>query len=239
MQGQVVLITGAARGIGRYIAGTFAGAGAQLAIADVLPLDTTAKELGAAGADALQLHADVADESSVRAMVDRTLERFGQIDVLVNNAGIATHGAWEPLWPRIRDMDLAFFNRVLDTNLGGTMLCTKHVLPSMEARRSGHILNLHGGGRTHPFGACVYVTSKEAIRHFTRLVAEEEREFNICIMAVTPGAAIATEEAPEHVRKQMPGVDLVGNRFVLAAQAGMELSGKTVTMTDGKLQVLP
>jgi NAD(P)-dependent dehydrogenase (short-subunit alcohol dehydrogenase family) len=239
MQGEVVLITGAAQGIGRYIAGTFAQAGARLAIADVLPLDTTAEQLRAAEVEPLLVPADVSDEDSVRAMIDRTLQHFGQIDVLVNNAGIATHGAWEPLWPRIRDMDKAFWDRIMDTNLGGTMLCTKHALPSMEARRAGHILNLYGGGRTHPFGACVYVTSKEAIRHFTRFVAEEEREHNICIMALTPGAAIATELAPENVRQQMPGVELVGNRFVLAAEAGMDMSGQTVTMTDGKLVAVP
>jgi NAD(P)-dependent dehydrogenase (short-subunit alcohol dehydrogenase family) len=135
-------------------------------------------------------------------------------------------------------MEKSFWDHVIDTNLGGTMLCSKHVLPGMEMRRTGHILNLYGGGRTRPFGACAYVTSKEAIRVFSRFLAEEEREFNVCIMAVTPGAAIATEEAPEDVRKQMPGVDLVGSRFVLAAQAGMELSGQTVTMLDGKLQSL-
>jgi NAD(P)-dependent dehydrogenase (short-subunit alcohol dehydrogenase family) len=239
MQGEVVLITGAARGIGRYIAGTFAEAGARLAIADVLPLDTTAEQLRAAEVEPLLVPADVSDESSVRAMIDRTLQHFGQIDVLVNNAGIATHGAWEPHWPRIRDMDKAFWDRVMDTNLGGTMLCTKHALPAMEARRAGHILNLYGGGRPETFGSCVYVTSKEAIKIFTRFVAEEEREHNICIMAVTPGAAIATELAPENVRQQMPGVELVGNRFVLAAQAGMDMSGRTVTMTDGKLEILP
>src|SRR5688572_30916178 len=176
MQDQVVLITGAAQGIGRYIAGTFARAGAKLAVADILPCDTTSKELEAAGAQALALHADVSNEDSVRAMIDRTLEHYGQIDVLVNNAGIATHGAWEPAWPRIRDMDEAFFWRVMNTNLGGAMLGTKQVLPHMEARGSGHILNTHGGGQTGTFGSCVYVTSKEAIRHFTRFVAEEERE---------------------------------------------------------------
>ncbi len=238
MQGEVVLITGAARGIGRYIAGTFAEAGGRLAIADVLPLETTAAQLRKRGVEPLLLHADVSDERSVHAMVESTLKQFGRIDVLVNNAGIATHGAWEPAWPRIRDMDKAFWDRVMDTNLGGTLLCTKHVLPDMESRRAGHILNLHGGGRTETFGSCVYVTSKEAIRHFTRFAAEEERDFNVCIMAVTPGGAIATEEAPVAVREQMDGVDLVGNRFVLAAEAGVELSGQTVTMRNGKLEII-
>ena len=235
----IVLITGAARGIGRYVAGTFADAGYHLVLADVLPLETTAELMRARDTDPLLLSADVSDEESVRRMIGSALDRFGRIDVLVNNAGIATHGAWEAGWPRIRDMERPFWNRVMDANLGGTMLCTKHVAPSMEARRSGHIINAYGGGRTETFGSCVYVTSKEAIRTFTRFVAEEEREFDVFVCAINPGAAIATEEAPEEVRARMPGVELVANRFVLAAQAGMELSGQTLTLVDGKLTPVP
>jgi 3-oxoacyl-[acyl-carrier protein] reductase len=235
MQGKIVLITGAGRGIGRFIAKTFAEAGADLALADVRPLDTTARELGGLAEDPLLITADVSSEDDVRRMIGQTLGRYGHIDVLVNNAGIATHGAWEPAWPRIRDMDKSFYDRVMGTNLGGTFLCAKHVLPSMEERRSGHILSLYGGGRPQTFGSAVYVTSKEAIRVFTRYVAEEEREFNVCVLAVTPGGAIATEEASEQARRELPGVESVANRFVLAAQAGMDLSGQTLTLKDGKL----
>jgi 3-oxoacyl-[acyl-carrier protein] reductase len=238
MQGQIVLVTGAAQGIGQYIAQTFAEAGASLVIADVKPLDATAGILKGMGQDALAVQGDVGNEADVQRIVAAVLDRYGHIDVLVNNAGIATHAAWEKHWPKIRDMDKSFFDRVMNTNLGGTMLCAKHVIPSMEERRSGHILNLWGGGRPQQHGAAVYVTSKDAIKTFTRYLAEEEREFGICVMAVTPGGAIATEEAPDSVKAEMPGVESVGNRFVLAAQAGMDQSGQTVTMTDGKLVVV-
>ena len=237
MQGKVVLITGAAQGIGRFIAGTFADAGATRALADIKPLDTTAAILKEKGQDPLLSTTDVGNEAEVQRMVSAVLDRYGHIDVLVNNAGIPTHAAWEPHWARIRDMEKTFFDRVMNTNLGGTMLCSKHVLPSMEDRRSGHILNLFGGGRPEQVGACVYVTSKEAIKVFTKYIAEEEREFGICIMAVTPGGAIATEDAPASVKAEMPGVEIVSNRFVLAAQAPMEMSGQTVTLKDGKLVV--
>lgn len=239
IQGQVVLVTGGARGIGRYVAGTFAQAGARLAVADILPLDGVFAELLGLGAETLALSVDVRDEDAVKAMMRAVVERFGRIDVLANIAGIPTHAAWEPLWPRIRDMDKSFWDRILDTNLGGTFLCTKHVLPYIERQRSGHVLNTTGGGRTHPFGACIYVASKDAVRTFTRFVAEEEREHNICVVAVSPGGAIATEEAPEDIRRRMPGVESVGNRFVLAAQAGMEMSGKELTLIDGKLVAHP
>lgn len=126
----------------------------------------------------------------------------------------------------------------MDTNVGGTFLCTKHALPYMERQRSGHILNLYGGGNVKSVGACVYVASKDAVRTFTRYVAEEERDWNICIICLGPGGEIATEDAPEEVRQRLPGVDVVGNRFVLAAQAGMEVSGQLLNLRDGKLVVV-
>ena len=167
-------------------------------------------------------------------MVDQVLSRFGKIDVLVNNAGIVPHFQWgSPKWPRIRDMEQSFWDRVLGTNLGGTFLCTKHVLPHMESRRSGHIISLHGGGG--PL-ACAYVVSKEAIVVFTRYVAEEEREFDVCVVAMGPGGAIATETAPEEARQRMPGVDSIENRFVLASQVDMSMSGKLLDLKNGRIE---
>lgn len=236
LQGQVVLVTGAARGIGRYIAHTFAKDGARLAVNDIESLDRVSEELQDLGTEVLAVNADVRDEEGVRAMVDRIARHFGRIDTLVNNAGIVPHFAWGvPRWPAIRDMDQGFWDRVIGTNLGGTFLCTKHVLPHMEARRSGHIISLYGGGGGT--GACTYVVSKDAIRTFTRFVAEEEREWNVCVVAMSPGGAIATEDAPEEARQRMPGVESIGNRFVLASQAGMDLSGHLLDVKEGRLHV--
>src|SRR4051794_5176254 len=162
--GQVVLITGAARGVGRYIAHTFAEAGAQLAVADIRPVETVTAELQALGAKTMGLNADVRDEDAVHLMMERVAAEFGRIDVLVNNAAIPTHAAWEPIWPAIRDMEKSFWDRVFDTNMGGTFLCTKHVLPYMERQGRGHIVNLYGGGDPKSVGSCAYVTSKAAIR---------------------------------------------------------------------------
>jgi 3-oxoacyl-[acyl-carrier protein] reductase len=242
LRNKVVIVTGSAMGIGRYIAHTFAEEGARLVLADIeeARMASVAGELQAKGAETLTVKADVRNEAEVQRLVEQVVAAFGQIDVLINNAGIATHfgspiypGAWMPLWPRIRDMEEAFWNTVMDTNLGGTFRCTKHVLPQMEKQRSGHIVNLYGGGSGA--GSCVYVVSKEAIRVFTRHVAEEEREFDICIMAMSPGGTIATENAPEEVRNRIPGPELAGNRFVLAAEAGMDYTGKLVDWQDGQL----
>lgn len=238
MQGRVVIVTGGAKGIGRYAAHSLAKAGAKvvLADADAQRMQKTLGELRALDAQALAIPTDVRDEKDVRRMVHDTVDRFGQIDALINDAGIVPHFNWGvPRWPRVRYLSKDFWDAVIQTNLGGTFLCTKYVVPFMEERRSGNIVNLWGGGRPENHGASPYVVSKDAIRTFTRFVAEEEREWNVCVVALSPKQAIATEDAPEEARRRLPGPEILENGFVLAAQAGMEMTGKTVEHRDGKL----
>lgn len=237
LEGKVVIVTGGAKGIGRHAAKTFAQEKAKVVIADIDKelLQKTSSELGEL-TDTLGINMDVRNEDDVRRMVDQVVKRFGQIDVLVNDAAIVPHFAWGiPRWPRIRDMEKDFWDRVIQTNLGGTFLCTKHVLPYMEARRSGHIINLYGGGGVKPPGACAYVVSKEAIRTFTRFAAEEVRASNVCVVTMSPGVPIATEGAPEEALRRLPGPEILGNGFVLAAQLPMDLSGQMFSYQDGKL----
>jgi gluconate 5-dehydrogenase len=235
---RVVIVTGSGGGIGRWVAKTFAQERAKVVVADIKPLDTVSRELQELGIESLAVPTDVRDEVAVRNLVDRTVERFGRVDVLVNVAAIVTHFQWGlPRWPRVRDMDLEFWNKVVDTNLGGTMLCMKHVIPHLERQGGGHIVNTLGGSQPETIGAMAYVTTKEAVRHLTRFVAEEERDHNICVVATGPGAQIATEDAPAEARGRMPGPEAAGNRFVMAATAPMAMSGQTVTVQDGKLTV--
>jgi 3-oxoacyl-[acyl-carrier protein] reductase len=238
LQEKIVHVTGGAKGIGRYAAHTIAQAGGSVVIVDVdvERLHKTLGELRDLKFEAWALAADVRHEDEVRRMVHQVVDRFSRIDVLVNDAGIVPHFNWGiPRWPRVRFMSKDFWDSVIQTNLGGTFLCTKYVVPLMEARRSGNIVNLWGGGRAENHGAAAYVVSKDAIRTFTRFVAEEEREWNVCVVAFSPKQAIATEDAPEEARKRLPGPECLGNGFVLAAQAGMELSGKTVEHREGNL----
>jgi 3-oxoacyl-[acyl-carrier protein] reductase len=238
LQEKIVIVTGGAKGIGRYAAHTIAQAGGSVVIVDVdvERLHKTLGELRDLKFEAWALAADVRHEDEVRRMVHQVVDRFSRIDVLVNDAGIVPHFNWGiPRWPRVRFMSKDFWDSVIQTNLGGTFLCTKYVVPLMEARRSGNIVNLWGGGRAENHGAAAYVVSKDAIRTFTRFVAEEEREWNVCVVAFSPKQAIATEDAPEEARKRLPGPECLGNGFVLAAQAGMELSGKTVEHREGNL----
>ena len=130
--GKVVIITGGAKGIGRYNARLFAEAGARVAIADIEPMGTVTAEVEQRDAEVLAVPTDLRVEDEVRSLMAAVHERFGRIDVLINNAGVVPHFQWGlPHWDRIRDMDLAFFDNVMRTNLNGTFLCVKHVLPYM------------------------------------------------------------------------------------------------------------
>ena len=234
LDGKVAVITGSAKGIGRMAAHSFAREGAKVVLADMdeARMRTTAGEIGDA---ALAVHTDVRSEDSVRACMARTAEQFGGIDILVNNAAIVPHFQWGvPRWPRIRDMEDAFWQNVQEVNLGGTFRCTKYALPYIERRGGGHVINLHGGGGER---SLAYTSTKEAIRVFTRYVAMEEP--TICLICISPGVAIATEDAPEEARQRMPGPDILEPLFLLAAQAPMGLSGKTVRLKDGQLEIMP
>src|SRR3954447_933985 len=166
MKDKVAVITGAAKGIGRYIAQGFAREGAKIAIGDIdlERLKRTHGELEALGGEVVAQPLDVRCEDQVKEFMGATVARFGRIDVLVNNAGVVTHFGWGvPRWPLIRDMEKSFWDKVIDTNLNGTFLCTKHALPYMQERRSGHIITLYGGSPPKTLGSCVYSVSKDAI----------------------------------------------------------------------------
>jgi 3-oxoacyl-[acyl-carrier protein] reductase len=237
LQDKVVVITGSGQGIGKHAAKTFAQEKAKVVIADFNAdlAKQSAEEIGRL-TETLAVHADVREEDSVKAMVEQALQRFGQIDVLINNAAIVPHFAWKiPRWPLIADMPLEFWDRVIHTNLYGTFFGTKHVIPHMAKRKTGHIINLYGGGGVSPGGAGTYMVTKDGIRTFSRYVAEEVREANICVVTFSPRVPIATETAPEEALKRLPGPEILGQGFVLAAQLPMEQSGKCFAYENGKL----
>ncbi len=237
-----VIVTGGAKGIGRYIAHTFAQQGSKVAIADVdeARLQQTLGELGELGAEAMAVPTDVTNEEHARALMAQVNERFGGIDVLINDAAIVPHFMWgdKPRWPKVQDMDVSFFwDTVMSVALRGSFLTSKHAVPYMEQGGGGHIVNLHGGGGLTPPGALAYATAKDSLVTFTKFHAEEVRDSNICVVIISPGAAIATEDAPDEARSRMPGPDYAGPRFTLCAEAPMEMSGKLLDLKDGELVV--
>jgi NAD(P)-dependent dehydrogenase (short-subunit alcohol dehydrogenase family) len=237
LENKVVVITGSGQGIGKHAARTFAQEKAKVVIADFNAelAKTTAAEIGQM-TETMVVTADVRNEDSVKKMIGDVIGRFGRIDVLMNNAAIVPHFAWNiPRWPLIADMPVEFWDRVVHTNLYGTFFCTKHAIPHMAKQKSGHIINLYGGGGVKPGGACTYMVTKDGIRTFTRYVAEEVRDANICVVTFSPRVPIATETAPEEALKRLPGPEVLGTGFVLCAQLPMEQSGKCFAYESGKL----
>jgi NAD(P)-dependent dehydrogenase (short-subunit alcohol dehydrogenase family) len=237
LQDKVAVITGSGQGIGKHAAKTFAQEKAKVVIADFNAelAKKTAAEIGKM-TEAIAVTADVREENSVKKMIDEVIARFGRIDVLMNNAAIVPHFAWNiPRWPLIADMPVEFWDRVIHTNLYGTFFGTKHVIPHMAKQKSGHIINLYGGGGVKPGGAGTYMVTKDGIRTFSRYVAEEVRDANICVVTFSPRVPIATETAPEEALKRLPGPDVLGQGFVLCAQLPLDQSGKCFAYENGKL----
>jgi 3-oxoacyl-[acyl-carrier protein] reductase len=149
LKNKAVVVTGGAKGIGRYIALGAARRGANVAVGDVDDdaLRAIRTELETIGTKSLALRVDVRKEDDAQNLMTQAAQAFGTVDYLVNNAAIVPHFQWGgPRWPRVRDMDLSFWSNVIATNLHGAFLCSKYAVPYMEKQNSGHIVNLYGGG---------------------------------------------------------------------------------------------
>src|SRR5579863_3154181 len=184
MNTQVVLITGALTGIGRATALAFANEGARVVVSG--RHDEEGKklvvEVRKLGAEAEFIRADVRHEEDVRKLIDRTVERFGRLDVAVNNAG--TEGAPGP----VTEQTAQSFAGTFDTNVLGTLLSMKHELRVMLPQRSGSIVNVSSTyGRVGAAGASVYVASKHAVEGLTKSAALEVAGTGVRVNVVAPG----------------------------------------------------
>ena len=185
MSNPVVLITGALSGIGRAAALAFAKKGAKVVVAGRRDEAGKAlvKELHSFGSEAEFINADVRKEEDVRALMDRTIEQFGRLDVAVNNA--ATEG---PVGP-ITDQTAERYAATFDTNVLGVILSMKHEVRVMQGRGSGNIINIASTyGHAGAAGAAVYVGSKHAVEGITKSVALEVVRSGLRVNAVAPGA---------------------------------------------------
>lgn len=245
VSGRVVIITGGGQGIGREYALQFAGAGAISVIAE-LQKDTAervAKEITDAGGEALAVRTDVGDPKSVQDLIDTVTNKYGRIDVLVNNAGIFTSLKMKPF----EQIPLVEWEQVLRVNITGCYLTACAVLPAMRKAKWGRIINITSG--SVPLGVknyLHYVTSKSALIGMSNSMARELGADGITVNAVQPGGTF-TEIPRETItvegkakliasqcipREEVP-MDLVGIVMFLSTPAAEFITGQTIACDGG------
>ena len=244
--GRGVLVTGGGKGLGKVYVEEFAKAGAHVVAADidVQAAEAVASSLQGSGLSALGIGVDVADEDSTRAMAKATLDRFGAIDVLINNASLMS------VLPRRSWLEIPVdeWDRVMAVNLRGMFLCCRAVFPAMQAQKRGKIVNISSSrvwegapNRLH------YTTSKAGVIGLTRALAREVGEFGITVNALTPGMTqsetqvasssgnyLATRIAGRAIERVQVPADLVGAVMFLSSPASDFMTGQTINVDGGK-----
>ncbi len=238
------LITGATRGIGKQIAITLAKQGYNIALnyrKENEELENTKKEIEKIGVQVIAVKGDVANFEDCENFVKQVIERFGQIDVLVNNAGITK----DMLLMRMKKED---FEQVIDTNLVGTFNVTKNVVPYMMKARSGRIINISSVvGISGNAGQTNYSASKAGIIGFTKSLAKEIASRNILVNAVAPGfietnmTDVLKDDVKQEIAKNIPlkrmgtTQDVANVVKFLASDDSSYITGQVINVDGGML----
>ncbi|WP_182201096.1 glucose 1-dehydrogenase [Paraliobacillus salinarum] len=215
---KVAIVTGSGNGIGKAIATRFANEGAKIVIADFdqEALEKTVEELKAANADVIGINVNVAKEEDVQKMVDETVEKFGKVDVLVNNAGVLDN------IQAAANVEDAVWNRVMDINVGGVMRTMRKIIPTFVAQGGGTIVNMASlaaltGGRA----GLTYTAAKHAVAGMTKNVASHYGQQGVRANAI----------APSQVKTNLT------SSFANVDKEGMDLAVRGVSLMGGALSV--
>ena len=240
LEGQVAIVTGAARGIGRKIAEGLAGEGATVVLGDVRSPDDAASALGG-----LAVEVDVSDPQACERMAQAALDAHGRIDVLVNNAGI-----WSSLLPTpFEQLSVDEWRRVFDVNVLGMYLATRAVSPHMRRAKRGRIINMASGTPYKGVPLFMhYVASKGAVIAMSRVMAKELGGDNVLVNTIAPGftlsdGVMANQTQVEHlqevsararvlVRDQYPE-DIVGAVLFFASERSSFITGQSLVVDGG------
>jgi NAD(P)-dependent dehydrogenase (short-subunit alcohol dehydrogenase family) len=244
LENRIAIVTGAGQGIGRAIALGMAREGAALVIADLDEANAGAikREIERVGGKASALYTDISNEGSVRGMIDHTLNEHGRVDILVNNAGIFPTSS-------VEEMAEEEWDRVIGTNLIGTFLCSRAVVPHLLTQRSGRIISLTSGrafqGARH---GAHYAASKAGIIAFSKSLALELAPYGITVNVICPGITDTAQPRGHQTEEQIYAQgqriplgrigqpeDLVGPAIFLASDAAGFITGQTILVNGGSI----
>jgi NAD(P)-dependent dehydrogenase (short-subunit alcohol dehydrogenase family) len=245
LKGKVAIVTGGARGIGKACAFRFAEEGARVVLADILDGTQAKDEIVKKGGEAIDVHADVSDEKSTEQMVRTVLERYGRIDVLMNNAGVFADLGKKPFF----EISSQEWDRVLAVNLKGMFHCCKAVYPQMKKQGKGKIINVTSSTFFQGVPYFLhYVSSKGAVIALTRALAREIGDAGIGVNAIAPGLTSSesvrgSQMYPEEYLKAAAGgrcfkrpevpEDLTGTAVFLASDDSDFITGQTINVDGG------
>jgi NAD(P)-dependent dehydrogenase (short-subunit alcohol dehydrogenase family) len=231
LAGRTAIVTGGAKGIGRHYSEALAAEGAGVVIADIAGGEEAAREIAAKhGANStMSVTCDVSNEEQVKALVAKTVERFGKIDILVNNAAL-----FAPLHhTKVQDMDMDLWDKVFAVNVRGSFLTVKHCVPHMIARKYGKIVNI-GSGTVYKGlpGMAHYTASKGAIATLTRTLSRELGEHGICVNTLAPGLVMSETLVATGTHDAALQARVVGSRAFKRDQLPPDLLGALIFLTS-------
>jgi 3-oxoacyl-[acyl-carrier protein] reductase len=248
LENKVAIVTGSARGMGRVFALRLAREGAKVTICDVLDCGPVAKEIEALGGEVLALKTDVTSDKDTAAMAQKTVDRFGRIDILVNNAAVIGAIEVKDFAKPVDKIVSADWDRILAVNIKGVFLSSKAVIPYMKKQGGGKIVNM---ASTVAFTGLPdfihYSTSKGGVLTMTRGLAMALGEFNINVNAVAPGlvmteamqAAFNAEYSGmvvghQLLKRKIEPEDVAGAVLFLASDEAAMITGQTLAVNGGE-----